>query len=68
MLYTVFAHIGPMGIFLGPLIQRSQYIRPNVSVHKCGDIIRTRELFEGGSYIRSMAVLVVEFSIRKIFG
>ena len=33
-------------------IQRSQYIKPKVTVHKCAGVIRTRVLFEGGPYMR----------------
>ena len=33
-------------------IQRSQYIRPKVTVHKCAGIIRMWVLFEGRPYMR----------------
>ena len=31
-------------------IQRSQYIRPKVTVHKGAEIIQGRKLFKGGNY------------------
>jgi hypothetical protein len=33
-------------------IQRSQYIRPKVTVHKCAETIQRRKLFKGGNYSR----------------
>ena len=33
-------------------IQRQQYIRPNVTVHKVVETIQGRKLFEGGNYMR----------------
>jgi hypothetical protein len=33
-------------------IQRSQYIRPKVTVHKCAETIQGRKLFKGGNYSR----------------
>jgi hypothetical protein len=33
-------------------IQRSQYIRPKVTVHKCAETIQGRKLFKGGNYTR----------------
>ena len=33
-------------------IQKSQYIRPKVTFHKCAGIIRTRVLFKGEPYMR----------------
>ena len=38
--------------FLDLEIQRSQYIRPKVTVHKCGETIQGRKLFKGGNYMR----------------
>ena len=31
-------------------IQRSHYITPNVTVHKCAETIQGRKLFKGGNY------------------
>ena len=33
-------------------IQRSQYIRPKVTVHICAETIQGRKLFKGGNYMR----------------
>jgi hypothetical protein len=33
-------------------IQRSQYIRPKVTVHKFAETIQGRKLFKGGNYMR----------------
>jgi hypothetical protein len=33
-------------------IQRSQYTRPKVTVHKCAETIQGRKLFKGGNYMR----------------
>ena len=38
--------------FLNLEIQRSQYIKPKVTVHKCGETIQGRKLFKGGNYMR----------------
>ena len=38
--------------FLNLEIQRSQYIRPKVTVHKCAETIQGRKLFKGGNYMR----------------
>jgi hypothetical protein len=38
--------------FLNLEIQRSQYIRPKVTVHKCAETIQGRKLFKGGNYTR----------------
>jgi hypothetical protein len=38
--------------FLNLEIQRSQYIRPKVTVHKCAETIQRRKLFKGGNYMR----------------
>ena len=37
--------------FLNLEIQRSQYIRPKVTVHKGAETIQGRKLFKGGNYI-----------------
>ena len=33
-------------------IQRLQYIRPKVTVHKCAETIQRKKLFKGGNYMR----------------
>ena len=38
--------------FLNLEIQRSQYIRPKVTVHKGAETIQGRKLFKGGNYMR----------------
>ena len=38
--------------FLKLEIQRSQYIRPKVTVHKGAETIQGRKLFKGGNYMR----------------
>ena len=38
--------------FLNVEIQRSQYIRPKVTVHKGAETIQGRKLFKGGNYMR----------------
>ena len=38
--------------FLNLVIQRSQYIRPKVTVHKGAETIQGRKLFKGGNYMR----------------
>ena len=38
--------------FLDSEIQKSQYIKPKVTVHKCAETIQGRELFKGGNYMR----------------
>ena len=38
--------------FLDLEIQRSQYIRPKVTVHKGAETIQGRKLFNGGNYMR----------------
>ena len=38
--------------FLNYEIQRSQYIRPKVTVHKGAETIQGRKLFKGGNYMR----------------
>jgi hypothetical protein len=37
-------------------IQRSQYIRPKVTVHKCAETIQGRKLFKGGNYMRKYGI------------
>jgi hypothetical protein len=36
--------------FLNLEIQRSQDIRPKITVHKCAETIHGRKLFKGGNY------------------
>ena len=38
--------------FLNLEIQRSQYIRPKVTVHRDAKTIQVRKLFKGGNYMR----------------
>ena len=45
--------------FLDLQIQRSQYIRPKVTVHKCAETILGRKLFKGGNYLRKYGRLNV---------
>ena len=42
--------------FLNLEIQRSQYIRPKVTVHKCAETIQGRKLFKGGNYMRKYGI------------
>ena len=42
--------------FLSMEIQRSQYIRPKVTVHKGAETIQGRKLFKGGNYIRNTII------------
>ena len=37
-------------------IQRSQYIRPKVTVHKFAETIQGRKLFKGGNYMRKYGI------------
>ena len=52
-MYRISSHSFP-GIysFLNLEIQRSQYIRPKVTVHKDAETIQGRKLFKGGNYMR----------------
>ena len=34
-------------------IEKSQYIRPKVPVHKCAETIQGRKLLKGGNYMRN---------------
>ena len=47
-MHTVFPHIvyAETFLFLNLEIQRSQYIRPKVTVHKCSETIQGRKLYE----------------------
>ena len=52
VLPTVFRHIvSAETIFLGLEIQRSQYIRPKVTVYKCAETIQGRKLYEEIRYM-----------------
>mgnify|MGYP006975835862 CR=1 FL=1 len=42
--------------FLDLEIQRSQYIRPKVTVHKGAETIQGRKLFKGGNYMRKYGI------------
>ena len=42
--------------FLNLEIQRSQYIRPKVTVHKGAETIQGRKLFKGGNYMRKYGI------------
>ena len=47
--------------FLNLEIQRSQYIRPKVTVHKGAETIQGRKLFKGGNYMRKYGIWLVIF-------
>ena len=48
--------------FLTLEIQRSQYIRPKVTVHKGAETVQGRELFKGGNYMRKYGIyFLLEF-------
>ena len=51
--------------FLSLEIQRSQYIRPKVTVHKCAETIQGRKLFKGGNYSRKYGMPIVSFCAQK---
>ena len=57
-IHTVFPHIvsAETILFLNLEIQRSQYIRPKVTVHKCAETIQGRKLFKGGNYRRKYGI------------
>ena len=42
--------------FLNLEIQRSQCIRPKVTVHKCAETIQGRKLFKGRNYMRKYGI------------
>ena len=44
-------------------IQRSQYIRPKVIVHKGGETIQGRKLFKGGNYMRKYGIYLLSVFI-----
>ena len=48
---TIFPHIvsAETIFFLSLEIQRSQYIRPKVTIHKCAETIQGRRLVKGGN-------------------
>ena len=43
--------------FLNLEIQRSWYIKPNFTAHKCAATIQWRKLFKGGNYMRKYGIL-----------
>ena len=45
--------------FLNLEIQRSQYVRPKVTVHKGAETIQGRKLFKGGNYMRKYGILIL---------
>ena len=56
---TVFPHIVSGNYsFLNLEIQRSQYIRPKVTVHKCAETIQGRKLFKGKKYMRKYGIQI----------
>ena len=48
--------------FLNLEIQRSNYIRPKVTVHKAAETIQGRKLFKGGNYMRKYGILALVLS------
>ena len=44
--------------FLNLEIQRSQYIRPKVTVHKGAETIQWRNLFKDGNYMRKYGIQI----------
>ena len=46
--------------FLNLEIQRSQYIRPKVTVHKGAETIQRRKLFKGGNYMRKYGMCYLQ--------
>ena len=51
--------------FLNLEIQRSQYIRPKVTVHKGAETIQGRKLFKGGNYMRKYGISFLELSSKR---
>ena len=47
--------------FLNAEIQRSQYIRQKVTVHKCSETIQRRKLFKDGNYMRKYGKYILLF-------
>ena len=62
---TIFPHIvsAETILFLNLEIQRSQYIRLKVTVHKGAETINGRKLFKGGNYMRKYGILIIEIQI-----
>ena len=56
--FTVFSSYSFHGnySFLNLEFQRSQYIRPKVTVHKGAETIQGRKLFKGGNYMRKYGI------------
>ena len=48
--------------------QRSQYIRPKVTVHKGAETIQRRKLLKGGNYMRKYGMPIITFSPVANFG
>jgi hypothetical protein len=46
-------------------IQRSQYIRSKVTVHKCAETIQGRKLFKGGNYMRKYGILKFHETLQR---
>ena len=53
--------------FLLPFIQRSQYIRPKVTLFKWTGIIRTHALFKGGSYTRKYNISNYVIFVKNLY-
>jgi hypothetical protein len=51
-----YSFLGNYFSFLKLEIQRLQYIRPKVTVHKCAETIQGRKLFKGGNYSREETI------------
>ena len=49
--------------FLKLEIQRSQYIRPKVTVHNGAETIQGRKLFKGGNYMRKYGIYLLSVFI-----
>ena len=55
--HTVFPHS-----FLNLEMQRSQYIRPKVTVHRGAETIQGRKLFKGGNYMRKYGNSIANYA------
>ena len=51
--------------FLKVEIQRSQYIRPKFTVHKCAETIQGRKLFKGGNYSRKYGIQITAYNGKR---
>ena len=63
IIVTVFPHIVSTETLL---FQRSQDIRPKVTVHKCAETIQGRKLFKGGNYMRKYGTYILIFAYAKL--